>query len=418
MASNELLVGLDVGTTKVCCLVAAPNQNGGLDIRGMGTSRSRGMRKGMVVNIESTVESIREAVAEAQGMAGCQINSAYLGVAGGHVSSFNSSGMIGVGKKMISEEDISRVYDSALAIATPMDREVLHTVVQEYKVDDQVGIIDPPLGMTGVRLEVQVHVITGAVNAVRNLINCVMQAGLEVNEIVLESVASAEAVLTPEDKELGVALLDFGGGTTDIAIYSGQRIRHSAVLAMGGNNLTRDLSQSYHISLESAEKLKIEHGCCNVNISNDDEFVDIVTPLSATPLKIQMSNMRQLLCSRIDEIMFLINSEFVRCGYDELIHEVVITGGSSLLRGATEVVKIVLDRPVRLGLPGQSAHIGGLAEIVSHPSYSTAVGLCLFALNRGGGGFRNVNFNRNESKSFFKKIIHSLSSFFSNKNSF
>jgi cell division protein FtsA len=384
--------------------VAEPNEEGGVNIKGMGTAPSTGMRKGMVTNIERTVASIRHAVEEAQVMAGCRIAAVYLGVAGGHVSSFNTSGMIAVENKTITQKDINRVKETALALSIPMDREVLHTITQEYKVDDQPGIIDPPIGMNGVRLEVQVHVITGAINAVNNVVNCALQAGLEVNDIILESVASSEAVLTPEEKQLGVALLDFGGGTTDIAVYSGSRIRHTAVLAMGGGNLTGDLAQSLHISMESAERLKIESGLCDPSLLNEDRYLSVPALGETRPEKVSLSTICGLLTDRVEEIMEFINNEFTRSGFDEQINGVVVTGGSSLLKGVPEISRQVLERPVRRGVPG---HIGGLTEIVRDPRYATAVGLCLFSLNQqGGGDFKGG------SKSIFSRIRDRLTSFF------
>ncbi|MDR1872288.1 MAG: cell division protein FtsA [Deltaproteobacteria bacterium] len=404
-SSNDLLVGLDIGTTKICCLVAEPNEEGGVNIKGMGTAPSTGMRKGMVTNIERTVTSIRQAVEEAQVMAGCRIASVYLGVAGGHVNSFNTSGMIAVENKTITQKDINRVKETALALSIPMDREVLHTITQEYKVDDQPGIIDPPLGMNGVRLEVQVHVITGAISAVNNVVNCALQAGLEVNDIILESVASAEAVLTPEEKQLGVALLDCGGGTTDIALYSANRIRHTAVLSMGGGNLTGDLALSLHISKDSAEQLKIENGVCDPAQLTEERYLNVPALGETRPEQVSLSMVCGLLKDRVDEIMEFINNEFIRSGFDDQIHTVVVTGGSSLLKGVPEISRLILERPVRRGVPGR---IGGLTEIVRDPRYATAVGLCLFSLNQSGGDFKGG------SKSIFARIRDRLTSFFRN----
>ncbi|MDR2421847.1 MAG: cell division protein FtsA [Deltaproteobacteria bacterium] len=409
MSSSDLLVGLDIGTTKICCLVAEPNEAGGVDVRGMGTAPSTGMRKGVVTNMERTVASIRQAVDEAQRMAGCRIGSAYVGVAGGHVSSFNTSGMIAVENKTITQKDIDRVKGTALAINIPLDREILHTMTQEFKVDDQPGILDPPVGMNGVRLEVQVHVITGAINAVHNVINCALQAGLEVTDIVLESVASSEAVLTPGERQMGVALLDFGGGTTDIAVYSGSRIRHTAVLAMGGGNLTGDLAQSLHVSLETAELLKIRHGACDPALVLKDQEIDALAIGDLGPKKVRLSTVCGLLADRVEEIMEFIDNEFVRSGFDERINEVVVTGGSSLLPGVPELGRQILERPVRRGLPG---HIGGLTEIVRDPRYATAVGLCLFSLKQEEGGDLKSLGYRGGGRSIFGRIRDRLASFF------
>ncbi|MDR1395839.1 MAG: cell division protein FtsA [Deltaproteobacteria bacterium] len=410
MSSSDLVVGLDIGTTKICCLVAEVNDSTGIDIRGLGTAPSTGMHKGMVTNVDRTVKSIRQAVDEAQRIAGCRINSVYLGVAGGNITSVNTAGMIAVENKTISQKDIDRVKDTALALTIPMDREVLHTITQEYKVDDQPGIIDPPIGMKGVRLEVQIHVITGAINAVHNVVQCALGADLEVNDIVLESVASAEAVLTPEERQMGVALLDFGGGTTDIAVYSGSRIRHTAVLPMGGNHLTGDLSHSLHISKETAENLKIQHGCCLSDLIEQDKYVEVSVLPELPPEKISLSGICGYLETRVYEIMQYINSEFIRSGYDDQINAVVVTGGSSLLAGIPELGRQIWERSVRRGVPGHI--IGGLTEIVRDPRYSTAVGLCLFSLNGDDGCTFRPGYKGGKSK--WERIRDRLRSFFWN----
>jgi cell division protein FtsA len=410
MSTNDLVVGLDIGTTKICCIIAEPNEDGGIDIRGMGTAPSTGMRKGMVINIDRTVTAIRQAKEEAQRIAGRRINSAYIGVAGGHVNSFNTSGMIGVENKIITPRDIERVKSTALAIGPPVEREILNTIIQEYKVDEQGGILDPPIGMNGVRLEVQIHVITGNINAVNNVITCARNAGLEVDDIVLESVASAEAVLTPEEKQFGVALLDCGGGTTDIAVYSGTRIRHTAVLAMGGSHLNSDLAYRLKLSLKAAEDVKIAHGLCDMALLPQDELIDVPAIEGYRPEQVKRSYICNILSSRVVEIMNFINSEFIRSGCDENINGIVLTGGSSLLPGIAALTHEVLERPVRLGLPG---HIGGITEIVRDPRYATAVGLCLFSLSQEDkGGAWSMGSKRRDEKSFFSWIRDRLTSFF------
>ncbi|MDR0550327.1 MAG: cell division protein FtsA [Deltaproteobacteria bacterium] len=415
MSNNDIVVGLDIGTTKVCVLVAEPNEDGGIDIRGMGTAPSTGMHKGMVTNVDRTVAAIRQAKEEAQRIAGVRINSAYVGVAGGHVNSFNTIGMVGVENRTITARDIERVKATALVMSPPVDREILHTITQEYTVDDMSGILDPPIGLSGSRLEVQVHVITGAVNAVHNVINCALKADIEVDDIILESVASAESVLTPEERQMGVAILDSGGGTTDIAVYAGGRIRHTAVLAMGGNHLNSDLAQGLHVSMDFAEKLKIDYGFCDPILAPYDDDIIIVPSFngSAAEQGLRRSLICNFLSARVEEILEFINSEFIRSGCDEQINEIVLTGGSSLLPGFADLSRRIIARPTRLGRPG--SNVSGLTEIVRDPRYATAVGLCLFSLRQDDPGTpKSMGSKKGRDKSIFTWIRDRLSSFFKN----
>ncbi|MFH1138914.1 MAG: cell division protein FtsA, partial [Pseudomonadota bacterium] len=270
---NKLVVGLDIGTTKICCVVGEAT-GGGVDIVGIGMHPSVGLRKGVVVNIDRTVESIKRAVEEAELMAGCEISSVYAGIAGGHIKGFNSHGVIAVKNREVAQADIERVLEAARAVAIPMDREVIHTIAQEFIVDDQDGIQDP-MGMAGVRLEAKVHIVTGAVTSAQNIIRCAHSAGLDVCDIVLESLASSEAVLTQEEKDLGVALIDFGGGTTDLAIFSQNSIKHTAVLALGGTNLTNDIAIGLRTPTEQAERIKRQHGCAMLAQVKDDEIIAV-----------------------------------------------------------------------------------------------------------------------------------------------
>jgi cell division protein FtsA len=398
-------VGLDIGTTKICCLVAEQDGMGGIEVKGFGLAPSTGMRKGMVVNIERTVSAIRQAVGEAERMAGCGIESAMVGIAGGHIASSNHSGCIGVKGKEISAEDIKRVQEAALILNIQPDRQILHSIPQSYKVDGQIGI-DNPEGMIGVKLEVNVHVITGAVNAVQNLVNCALRAGLNVEDIVLESVASAEAVLTQEEKQHGVALLDFGGGTTDIAVFSGNSLQHTAVLAMGGDILNSDLSFGLRASTEIAEKLKMNYGYCYESLAND-EILEVQLTNESMPEHVRRKVLCDILEPRIKEIMNIIKSEFEKKEQMDNISEIILTGGSSLLEGLTELSREIFSRPVRRGYPFR---LGGLSDMVSDPKFATVVGLALCGL-KAKSNFLNVRKDDKGGQNLFSRIVQRLKNF-------
>jgi cell division protein FtsA len=375
---NSLVVGLDIGTSKVCAVVGEMTDRG-IEIIGVGTHASQGLRKGVVINIESTVNSIKKAVEEAELMAGCEINSVFTGIAGGHIKGFNSHGIVALKGKEVTQRDIDRVIDAAKAVAIPMDREVLHTLPQEYIIDTQDGI-KQPLGMSGVRLEAKVHIVTGAVTSAQNIIKCCNKTGLNVADIVLEPLASAEAVLTPEEKELGVALVDMGGGTTDIAILYDGAVKHTAVLAIGGNHLTNDIAMGLRTPIAEAEKIKQRYGYARASMTNKDERVDVPSVGGRTPRTVS----RQILCEiiepRLEEVFQLIYREINKSGYqDALASGIVMTGGSTLLPGTIEMAEQVFNTPVRLGVP---AHIGGLVDVVSSPAYATGVGLVLYGMKR------------------------------------
>ena len=379
MAKNsELVVGLDIGTTKICAIVGEI-QPDGVDIVGIGTSPSRGLRKGVVINIESTVNSIKRAVEEAELMAGCEISSVYAGIAGGHIKGFNSHGVIAVKNREVSPQDIERVLEAARAVAIPMDREVIHTIPQEYIVDDQDGIMDPR-GMSGVRLEAKVHIVTGAVTSAQNIIRCAHRAGLDVCDIVLEPLASSEAVLSPEEKNLGVALVDFGGGTTDLVIFSHNSIRHTAVLALGGQNLTNDLAIGLRTSAKNAEEIKCKHGCCLTSMVDGDDTIEVMPVGSQSSRSVSRKLVADILEPRVEEIFLLIHREMIRAGYEnEVPSGIVISGGSALLQGVPEVAEQVFNLPVRRGYPME---VGGLKDVVHSPQYATAVGLVIFGVQQ------------------------------------
>ncbi|MGL4208885.1 MAG: cell division protein FtsA, partial [Candidatus Adiutrix sp.] len=399
MASENLIFGLDIGTTKICCVVGQPNDDGSVDIVGIGSHPSQGLRKGAVVNIERTVESIKRAVEEAELMAGCEITEVYVGIAGGHIEGRNSQGVIAIKNREVTPGDVERVLEAARALAIPMDREVIHTIPQEFIVDSQRGIQDP-VGMSGVRLEAKVHIVTGAATSAQNLIRCAHMADLDVCDIVLESVASADAVLTQEEKELGVALLDFGGGTVDLAIFAQNSIKHTSVLALGGTHLTNDVAVGLRTPTSSAENIKKTYGSCLTSLINGDELIEVESVGGRQSRMVSRRVLADILELRVEEIMMLIDREMRKSGYDDQLNSgVVITGGAALLEGIPELSEQVFDLPVRRGYP---RNIGGLVDVINDPKYATAVGLVLYGMKkeevraekevrrRGGSGFGQV----------------------------
>jgi cell division protein FtsA len=404
---SEIIVGLDIGTTKICAVVGALSSDD-INIIGIGTHPSIGLRKGVVVNIESTVESIKKAVEEAELMAGCEISSVYAGIAGGHITGFNSHGIIAVKGAEITQTDVDRVIDAARAVAIPMDREVIHVIPQEYIVDDERGIQNP-IGMAGVRLEAKIHIVTGAVTSAHNIVKCANRAGLDVCDIVLESLASGEAVLTREEKELGTALIDLGGGTTDLAIFTGKNIRHTFVLALGGNNLTNDIAVGLRAPHVEAEKIKKKFGTCLSETINKDDTIEVPGMGGRKPRKLQRQILGEILEPRMEEIFSLVQREIIRAGMENVITSgVVVTGGTALLHGVTDIAESIFSLPTRLGKP---RGISGLVDVVNNPMYATGVGLVLFgARNQADKKFRirdtNI-FNRvmARMKKWFREVI-------------
>ncbi len=408
MQQEDVVVGLDIGTTKICAVVGEIHGDE-INIIGIGTHPSVGLRKGVVVNIEATVDSIKKAVEDAELMAGCEISSVYAGIAGGHITGFNSRGIIAIkGGAEITQQDVDRVVDAARAVAIPMDREVIHVLPQEFIVDDQPGIMNP-VGMSAVRLEAKIHIVTGAVTSAHNIVKCANRAGLDVADIVLESLASSEAVLSDDEKELGSALLDLGGGTSDLAIFSGKNIKHTFVLALGGNNLTNDIAIGLHAPLAEAERIKKKYGTCMMDHINEGDFIEVPGMGGRKAKKIPRQVLTEILEPRMEEIFHLIQREIYRAGMSHLINSgIVLTGGSSLLDGVTDIAESIFNLPTRMGKP---RNIGGLVDVVNNPMYATGVGLVLFgARNRGPKNFRirdgNI-FNRvmNRMKRWFKDII-------------
>ncbi|MDR1037050.1 MAG: cell division protein FtsA [Deltaproteobacteria bacterium] len=405
----EIITALDIGTTKICCIIASPDDNGGVNIVGIGNAPSRGMARGMVTNVDRTVSSIRAAVTEAERMAGCTVGKVMLGLAGGSVNCYNSKGVVGVRdqrNRIITEDDKRRAIESAVAGEVPQDREPLHTIEQEYSVDGQTGIKDP-VGMMGMRLEVNMHISTVSLSALQNVLNCARQSELQVDDddVVLESLASAESVLTPAEMGMGVAILDFGGGTTDIGVFAKGCIRHTKVLNLGGDSLTRDIFMTLRTSMDEAEQLKINDGCClSTLLPAEDEIISVPGPDGVPVAEVSRHILCDILESRVEEIMGHVSQELIMSGFDDQVMEIVITGGSSLLRGVPELATEIFDRPVRVGYP---ASMGGLSQLVNSPKFSTGLGLILYGLKNhdefarqaggsgsGGGGLINRLFGR------------------------
>lgn len=370
---DDLVMGLDIGTTKICCIVGEVG-NDGVDIVGIGTHPSKGLRKGVVVNIESTVNSIRKAIEEAELMAGCEISSVFAGIAGGHIKGLNSHGIVAIKDKEVMPADVDRVIDAAQAVSIPLDREVIHVIPQQFIVDDQDGVRDP-VGMSGVRLEAKVHIVTGAVTSAQNIIKCCNRAGLNVNDILLQQLASAEATLTQDEKDLGVVLLDIGGGTTDIAIFSQGSIVHTSVLTIGGNHLTNDVAVGLRTPAHEAEKIKQKYGCCTAGLVHKDETIEVPSVGGRSPRVLSRQILAEILEPRMEEIFSLAQQDLVRAGFEDMVAAgIVLTGGTTLLEGAPELAEQVFNLPVRCGLPKR---IGGLVDVVRNPMYSTGVGLVM-----------------------------------------
>jgi cell division protein FtsA len=407
----ELIVGLDIGTTKICAVVGEV-KDGNVDIVGIGTHPSVGMRKGVVVNIENTVKSISKAISEAEMMAGCDISVVYVGIAGSHIKGFNSHGLIAINQREIRAEDIERVVEAARAVPIPPDLEVIHVIPQEFTVDDHSGIQDPQ-GMTGVRLEADVHIVTGSASAVHNIVKCCNLAGLEVASVVIEPLASAGAVLSHEEMDLGVALIDIGGGTSDLAIFSEGAIRHTFVLGVGGNNLTNDLSIGLRTPMQEAQRLKEEYGCALSSMIDKDQAIDVPSVGGRTPRRMSRKIMGEILEPRVEEMLTLINQEMNEIAYNDLTFKdlatagVVLTGGTALLENIHEIAEQIFDLPVRIGIP---QGIGGVSDIVKTPQCATGVGLVIYGIANKTNSFvgRNQNVFRKISsrvKEIFGRIM-------------
>jgi len=379
--TGDILVGLDIGTTKICAIVGEVTDEG-IDIIGIGTHPSKGLRKGVVVNIDATVASIKRAVEEAEHMAGCEITTVYTGIAGGHVRAFPSHGVVAIKEKEVRQSDVDRVIDQAKAVAIPLDREVIHVLPQEFLVDDQDGVREP-VGMCGVRLEAKALIVTGAVSSAQNIVKCAQRTGLNVADIVLQPLASSLATLSEDEKELGVCLVDIGGGTTDIAIFTNGAISHTAVLALGGNHLTNDVAVGLRTPTHEAERIKKAYGCAMASMVDRGETIEVPSVGGGQPRVLSRQILAEIIEPRVEEIFMLVQHEIQKCGLEEGIASgVVITGGSTLLAGMNEMAEEVLGAPVRRGMP---RGIGGLVDVVRSPMYATAVGLVIYGARQGPG---------------------------------
>jgi cell division protein FtsA len=378
---GELIVGLDVGTTKICAVIGEAFEDK-IDIIGIGTHPSIGLKKGVVVNIESTVHSIRMAVEQAEEMAGCEINTVCVGIAGSHIKGFNSPGIVGIKNREIRQDDIDRVIDAARAVNLSQNQQIIHVLPQEFMVDDHTGIQDP-LGMTGVRLVTNVHIVTGDTTSIHNLVMCCNRAGLEVADIVLESLASANAVLSREEMDLGVALLDIGGGTSDLAIFSGGTIKHTYELGLGGNNLTNDLSVGLRTPFQEAERLKNLYGSALTSMINGDNIIEVPTVGDRKPRKVKQRIMGEILEPRIEEMLIILNQEMIDSSYkDRLNAGIVICGGTALLEHIIDLAEQIFDLPVRIGYPRD---IHEAPESIHSPQNATGVGLVIYASRHASG---------------------------------
>jgi len=371
---KNLIVGLDIGTSKIVAIVAEVKPDGVLDIIGMGTQPSRGLKKGVVVNIEATMASIQRVLEEAELMADCRISEVYTGIAGSHIRSLNSSGMVAIKEKEVTQADVDRVIDTAKAIAIPNDQQVLHIIPQEFIIDGQEDVRDP-IGMSGVRLEVKVHIVTGAVSAVENITKCVRRCGLEVRDVMLQPLASAKAVLNDDEMDLGVCVMDIGGGTTDIAVFTGGAIRHTAVIPIAGDQVTNDIAMTLRTPTKEAEELKVRYGCALRQLADPNDIIEVPGVGDRGPRKLSRPMLAEVIEPRIEELYSLVQAELRRSGFEELLSSgIVLTGGSALLQGMTELGEEVFHLPVRVGIP---SYTGGLADVVKSPRYATSVGLLL-----------------------------------------
>ncbi|RQV96656.1 MAG: cell division protein FtsA [Calditrichaeota bacterium] len=407
MEKEEFIVGLDIGTTKIAAVIGKPDEYGNINIVGVGQHPSKGLRRGVVINITQTVDSIRKAVEQAELVSGHKVTQVYAGIAGDHIRSINSKGVIAVsGKnKIITNEDVARVISAAKAIALPMDREILHILPQEFTVDDQDGIKNP-VGMAGVRLEAEVHIVTAAAASAQNIINCIEEAGFEVIDIVLEPYASSLAVLDDDERELGVCLVDIGGGTSDLAMFFDGSIHYTSVIGLGGQHVTSDLSQGLRTSMEQAEEIKIKHGVALQSLLEKEELIKVQSVGGRAPREISRSILAAIIEPRMEEMFSLISREMEKSPvHDSMGAGIVLTGGASLLEGAAELAENVTRMPVRIGSPKAG---GGLVETIKSPIYATGVGLTYYAVKHGSSEKREKGSGVSWLIGRFKEMIENL----------
>ncbi|NVK21013.1 MAG: cell division protein FtsA [Kangiellaceae bacterium] len=403
ISDKRLIVGLDIGTSKVVAIVGEVGADDTVDIIGIGSHPSRGLKKGVVVNIESTVASIQRAIEEAELMAGCQIHSVYTGIAGSHIKSLNSHGIVAIKDNEVGQSDVERVIDAAKAVAIPADQKILHVLPQEFIIDNQEGIREP-VGMSGVRLEAKVHMVTGAVSAAQNITKCVARCGLETEDVILEQLASSYAVLTDDEKELGVCLIDIGGGTTDIAIFTGGAIRHTAVIPIAGDQVTNDIAVALRTPTQFAEEIKIKYACALRQLTNLEETIEVPSVGDRQPRRLSRQILADVVEPRYSELFELVHAEIRRSGFESIIAAgIVITGGGSKMEGVIELAEEVFHMPVRQGMP---QHIKGLVDVVKNPIYATGVGLLLY-------GKDDVGHSRERNVSGFSSLLERMKSWFS-----
>jgi cell division protein FtsA len=401
---KNLIVGLDIGTSKIVAIVAELQPEGTLKVIGLGQHVSRGLKKGVVVNIESTMQSIQRALEEAELMADCKINNVYTGIAGSHIKSLNSHGMVKIKDAEVSQMDVDRVVDTARAIALPADQQILHILTQEFIIDGQEDVREP-LGMSGMKLEVKVHIVTGAVAAAQNIVKCIKRCGIEVSDLILQPLASSLAVLTEDEKELGVCLVDIGGGTTDIAVFKQGAIRHTAVVPIAGDQMTNDVAVAFRTPTQSAEEIKIKHGCALRQLADPREIVEVPGVDGRDPRQLSVQTLAEVLEPRVVELYELVLNELRRSGMEEMIASgIVITGGSAMMRGMVELGEEIFHMPVRLGMP---RYVGGLSEVVRNPRYATGVGLVLMGKQQ-----LERHLNGQMESSSFGRIMEKMKSWF------
>ncbi len=392
---KDLIVALDIGTSKVVAIVAERFADDRIEIIGMGNQDSRGLKKGVVVNIESTVNSIQRALQEAELMADCKIRDVYCGIAGSHIRSFNSTGLVPIKDREVTALDVERAIETAKAVNIPADQQILHILTQEFIIDGQ-GDVREPLGMSGVRLEVKVHIVTGAVSAAQNIVKCVRRCGLEVSDLILQPLASSIAVLSDDEKELGVALVDIGGGTTDLAIFTGGAIRHTAVLPIAGDQITNDIAMALRTPTQDAEEIKRRYGCALRSMADPADEFEVPGLGERGPRKLSRHALAEVIEPRVDELYQLVQQALRQSGYEELLSSgIVLTGGSSVMQGMIELGEEIFHMPVRVGIP---KYVGGLSNVVQSPRYATAIGLLLegrmqrqrLLQSQAGGPVKNV----------------------------
>lgn len=393
--ASNMVVGLDIGTSKVVAIVGQPTDDGGIEIAGIGSHPSHGMKKGVVINIESTVQSIQRAIEEAELMAGCDIHSVYVGIAGSHISSMNSDGVVAIKEREVTPYDIERVIDSARARAVSEGQRILHVLPQEYAIDSQEGIREP-LGMSGVRLEARVHLVTAALNAVQNIEKCVRRCGLEVDDIILEQLASSYACLTDDERELGVCMVDIGGGTTDMAVFTEGAIRHTAVIPIAGDQVTNDIAMALRTPTQYAEDIKVKYACALTHLASSDDIIRVPGVGERAPRELSRQELAQVVEPRYEELFTLVREELRRSGYEDLVAAgIVLTGGTSRMEGVVELAEEIFHMPVRIAVP---QNVRGLADVVRNPIYSTGVGLLLYGLRHGENAYGAESYGQGQAR--------------------